>query len=273
MASHPNVNANQLEENWMQLLQDPDAPLLNRATQGSYPPGAAVGPFLLAYASQQGALPALPQATSYTAQGVKWNCAKEPPLPAAAGGWIANGCPAALAALGEHIGASGLANLFTSLGFYSTPALPLEMASPSLPVIERVDIAAIGQENLSVTPLQMALAAASLSGGGMRPAPLLAASILTPDKGWVAQHPAGSEATLLSGSGAATAMEALAVKDTAYWQVVALAHSSREELTWYLGGTLPGNPGAPLALALVLEERNPDLAVNIGQALLDTTQK
>lgn len=37
MASHPNFDANILDEQWDELIQDPEAPLLNRATQGSYP--------------------------------------------------------------------------------------------------------------------------------------------------------------------------------------------------------------------------------------------
>ncbi len=39
MASHPNFDANQLEENWNDLIQDEDSPLINRATQGRYPIG------------------------------------------------------------------------------------------------------------------------------------------------------------------------------------------------------------------------------------------
>lgn len=37
LASHPNFDANLLDEQWDELIQDPEAPLLNRATQGSYP--------------------------------------------------------------------------------------------------------------------------------------------------------------------------------------------------------------------------------------------
>jgi cell division protein FtsI/penicillin-binding protein 2 len=39
MASHPTFDPNNLSETGSQLINDPDAPLLNRATQGSYPPG------------------------------------------------------------------------------------------------------------------------------------------------------------------------------------------------------------------------------------------
>jgi len=48
MASHPTFNANRLSEIGQNLLQNPNSPLLNRATQGLYPAGAALGPLLLA---------------------------------------------------------------------------------------------------------------------------------------------------------------------------------------------------------------------------------
>ncbi len=37
MASHPNFDANFLDEQWIELIDDPETPLLNRASQGSYP--------------------------------------------------------------------------------------------------------------------------------------------------------------------------------------------------------------------------------------------
>jgi hypothetical protein len=53
---------------------------------------------------------------------------------------------------------------------------------------------------------------------------------------------------------------------------------AEEELTWYLGGSLPETlqqaqagelrPGFPITLALVLEEENLPLAEEIGQTLL-----
>ena len=39
MVSHPTYDPNQLDEEWEGLVADPDAPLLNRSTQGLYPVG------------------------------------------------------------------------------------------------------------------------------------------------------------------------------------------------------------------------------------------
>jgi cell division protein FtsW (lipid II flippase) len=50
MASHPSFDPNRLDEIGDTLGNDARAPLLNRATQGQYPPEAALRPFLTAYA-------------------------------------------------------------------------------------------------------------------------------------------------------------------------------------------------------------------------------
>ena len=48
MASHPNYDPNLLDDTGSSLTQDIESPLLNRATQGMYPPGSALNPFLIA---------------------------------------------------------------------------------------------------------------------------------------------------------------------------------------------------------------------------------
>jgi cell division protein FtsW (lipid II flippase) len=47
MASHPTFDPNQLDTQAGALLQDPNSPLLDRVSQGVYPPGDAFQPFIL----------------------------------------------------------------------------------------------------------------------------------------------------------------------------------------------------------------------------------
>lgn len=56
MASHPGYDPNQLDTIGSDLAKQPGAPLLNRATQGQYPAGPALGPFLQAHAMDKGTL-------------------------------------------------------------------------------------------------------------------------------------------------------------------------------------------------------------------------
>jgi cell division protein FtsW (lipid II flippase) len=54
MASHPTFDPNNLSETGSQLIDDPDAPLLNRATQGFYPPGNILSLFIRAKELEKG---------------------------------------------------------------------------------------------------------------------------------------------------------------------------------------------------------------------------
>ncbi len=267
IVSAPYFDPNQIETAWLDLIQDPAAPLLNRATLGQYTPGTSLGPFLLAYASSQGALPAIPSDLTYTNDKGIWKCAVEPQPPISPGKLIASGCPAASAALSEKIGARAMSQIFASLGFYTSPELPLEIAPSQPKPIQQAALAGIGQEDLVVTPLQMALAAAALSNRGMRPAARLVSAVLTPEQGWV-DLPAQPAVETPLAAGLEEALDMLTIQGTQTWDATAVIQNGASSLTWYIAGTLPQKTGKPLALALILEENNPNLAKQIGQSLL-----
>lgn len=272
ISSQPSFDANQLEESRIDLLQDPGAPLINRATQGQYSPGAALGPFLLAYTSIKGDLPAVQVPLGYRNEEGEWSCANTPESPLTPGKLVSSGCPVPLVTMGNQLGAQSLEELFASLGFYEQPDLPLVMAIPSTSGVSRPDLAALGQENLLVTPLQMVLAAAVLSNQGVRPVPQITAAVLPPQGDWIIIPGGPGQETVLAGS-TKTAEEALSEAGARQWSSVALARSadtqSEDWITWYLAGTLPEWQGTPLALALVLEERNPELAIQIGEKMFE----
>jgi peptidoglycan glycosyltransferase len=54
LASSPGFDPNRLDADWEMLTAQADAPLLNRATQGTYQPGMILAPFLLAQAVDDG---------------------------------------------------------------------------------------------------------------------------------------------------------------------------------------------------------------------------
>lgn len=275
ISSHPYFDPVTVDDNWNQLVQDPGSPLLNRATQGLYPPGTALGPFLLGYALANGDLPGLPQQTSLTEANRTWTCAMRPSGEETWSTLVSSGCPGALATLAQSTSAAQLDELFAGLGFYQAPQIFLPVATPGQPAVQQVALSAIGQENLTVTPLQMALAAAALSNQGVRPAASLAGAVQTPDQGWLVLVTGSSEEpTLLAANdGAAQAVELLALPDAPFWQSTGAALANQTSLSWYVGGTLANWRGTPLALALVLEGETPTIAEEIGQALLLSATK
>ena len=285
MSSQPGFDANQLANGydtarisaaWEQLVNDPKAPLFNRVTQGQYQPGPTLGPFLMTEAIDRVALPELPITLTYfSPSGTPLDCARS--LDQTDLDWgkvIRAGCPQPLVDLSKQFLPAQLDDLFNRLGFYRAPVLPIPTApeiSPSASV-ERADLAAVGIENLTISPLQIALAASALSAGGKIPQPILAVAVLTPNQGWVIL-PTGQSEQVFSVVSASTAANALAEPGEFFWQTLSITDLQSRSLSWYVAGTLPRWQGTPLAVAVVLEENNPDLAEMIGQSLLRAALK
>jgi cell division protein FtsW (lipid II flippase) len=281
MASHPAYDPNRLDEIWSELIQDPAAPLVNRAVQGQYQPGTVLGPFLLAaYQEQRGlqsGLPPLPGSLTFPLdQGeirLTLNCAVAPNTQTWPG-VIGAGCPAPIAVLGEQIALHSqgqpLLDLFERLGFYQTPALRLPAAAQVAPItLANPQHSAVGQANLLVSPLQMALAAATLSTDGLRPAPRLVQAVQDQSGGWTNLASLESGAQVFTGGGANATAYSLRAGEMPFWQSVARAQNTPgQAISWYLGGSLPDWTGTPLTIALLLEEDEPDHALEIGQQLL-----
>ncbi len=270
LASHPYFDPGTLQENWDAWVADPSAPLVNRAVQGQYPIGTTLGPFLLTTVAIQSGLPALPEKLSASIAGNNLSCALPPTTPLTWESVVAAGCPNPIAELSKRLSTGQILDLQRKLGFFDTPAIPLETAEAS-PEAEINDslIAALGLTDLKVTPLQMALAAATLSADGIRPAPRLAIAVETPHQGWVVL-PSDPSVRALTYSTLNRQIKNFGNTDLPIWHSSGLASDQDQQFTWFLAGTLPDWQGTPLALVVLLEDNQPALAENIGAALLKT---
>ena len=191
---------------------------------------------------------------------------------------VAAGCPGAAAALGMSLGKAGsnspdaLLALYKDFGLYSAPAIRLQVSSSLFPekTVDPVG-AALGQADLTISPLQMARAAAVLSSDGILPAPKLAVSIKTPQAGWVVLPDLSQPIRIFPAGVAGQTAESLATPDLPIWQEVSLVSAGTSQvITWYIAGTLPNWTGSPLVLALLIEEDDPSLAIETGQAVMKT---
>jgi cell division protein FtsW (lipid II flippase) len=270
MASHPNFDANQLDQQWPSLIGDPHAPLLNRATQGLYPPGTVLGLFLLAESGQSANLPALPSGTTLSTPSERMTCNLDPATPITWGAAITSGCPAQVDALGEALGAGRLLDLYQRLGFYTSPDVHLPAASQAPPkTVKDLDLFALGRESLNVSPLQMAVAAAGLSQNGLRPAPRLALSVQIPGQGWVILPPLSQPSQELPAPSVSSALDTVRVTGKPTWSAIGTApNGTGKQIAWFIGGTLPAWQGTPIAIALTLESGSADAARRIGASLL-----
>ena len=150
------------------------------------------------------------------------------------------------------------ASLYADFGFYSAPELRLPVADASTP----------GQgEPLRVSPLQMALAAATFSNGGVRPAPRIALAVNTPAQGWVVLPTLTDPVTVISPEIAATVAAANTPPDSVHWVLIGSAREKEKAFRWFITGTPTGWQGVPLTLVVLLESDDAALIEMIASRL------
>jgi len=151
--------------------------------------------------------------------------------------------------------------LYANLGFYDTPELRLPAANGST----------LGN-TLRLSPLQMVLAAATISSDGVRPAPRLAMSVNTPKQGWVILPALSNPVIVFPSANSADTAQTLMVSGQPFWQWNAQVTQVNKTFSWSLGGTLPNWQGTPLAVVVLLEENDPGRAGLIGITLLEAVE-
>ncbi|MBM3463996.1 MAG: hypothetical protein FJX76_18025 [Armatimonadetes bacterium] len=180
--SAPGFDPNRVsdESTWGKLLRDRSAPLLNRATEGSYPPGSVIKPAVLALALDAGTL----------RLGETFSCP----------GWIeVNGyrmhdyapgghgtldathamtwsCNVAFARIATGVGNRPFMEGLRRMGLGAAPSMELPCGAGNLPqssavTPEMLAQMGFGQGEMTVTPLQVAMLMAGLANEGrvMRP--------------------------------------------------------------------------------------------------------
>ncbi len=198
MASNPPYDPNRVPFELKELNENQlEAPLLNRATQGQYPPGSTFKVVTAAAGLDSGAI--TPETTidapgTIEVQGQPLSndfnqdfgaISLDTALTNSVNTWFAQ--------LGEQLGAETMFEYMDAFGFGSTPAIDLpadqvytsgifeggDLLGPGDPVdVARV---AFGQERLAVTPLQMAEVAAAVANGGRLMKPQIWSRVIDPD--------------------------------------------------------------------------------------------
>ncbi len=272
LSTFPYFDSNSLAENYTQWTDDPNAPFFNRALQGQYQPETAMGPFFLYQAILKGNLPSIPDQLSYPVQDGVITCTQAPQSGIDWAAVISNGCPAAAAFLTHNLSQDEITSLYEQLGFFEPPSLSLPVSSAERDQSDDMLIFFDDEtKNISVSPLQMALAAAALTSDGIRPDPTLLLGVQTPHQGWVMLNP-GVPTTALDADTANQVVDLLSVPSSFIWQATGFGKAVEDELTtWYIAGTTSEWIGSPLAVAVLIEKEDPALAQEIGRTLLQAT--
>jgi cell division protein FtsI/penicillin-binding protein 2 len=268
IASQPGFDPNLLDKNWLEWSVQKDSPLLNRATQGVYPVGTAIIPFILAAQTDPIVLPARPGTT--TIEDSK--CALDPGEKPNWSQALIAGCPGAVLSLLDRQPINQLEEIYRSAGFFDQPdlALPQAIASP----LRELDVekTIIGNVDATVTPLQMVLAVSALSANGVRPAPRIAIAVNTPSQGWVIL-PSGQKNQVFISEGLSNAFNLLNDGESPFWQTSASIPNAQGQTHWFIAGTLPDWQGTPLALAVVLEGSSAQTATSLGRDILNSVMQ
>lgn len=176
MVSKPDFDPNTIAENWNTLVNDENnSSLLNRATNGAYPPGSTFKIVTaLDYFRQKGSL----EGYSYLCQG---SITVDDHTIRCYNGTVhgqedfysafARSCNCAFADMGLSLGAGSLRNTAEDLLFnkalplnsYKTSKFTLENNSPNPLVIQT----SIGQGNTLVSPMHMALITSAIANDGV----------------------------------------------------------------------------------------------------------
>lgn len=289
MSSSPTFDANQLDDTWDDLNDDPAAPLVNRVTQGLYQPGTILQSALLGgvinarladpkdawdgdldVEVNDGSLPCVEEAgpaVDTLAEAYLW------------------ACPGPFQSL--DIAAPVLSDILIDFGLVDAPQfeLPAEAVEPADfdPILTLV-----GQSDLTVSPLQMVMVASAFANHGQMPALRLVNAIRPPGGEWEPEPPSGNPRGTISrdsaeamgnlmrkavSQGAASAAQ-LPGQSVYGHAGIALSGPEGSLNAWFIG-FVPRPDGGAVAVAVLIEDAGqPDAAAEIGgqvlQAALDS---
>ncbi len=303
LLSLPSYDPNTLDLNWEQLVSNPDTPFFNRALQGSYQPGGLLETPLMAAAllSNQPIDEFITQATDpVQLPDLEVSCAVRLPFDELSlREAYAFSCPKPFAQLAENIGSETVDAILNTFRFNQPPEIAdfqfQSTAEDTLltpqPLPDGINTdnlteTALGQGNLTVTPLEMAMLAAAIVNDGNAPQPNILLATRAPDSQlWSNVQTVRPTIPYMTESTArqlqdlmreTVAVGAAANAGRAGIDIgghATLAYSGDQSQAWFIGfATLGGRQG--IAVAVVLEDStDPGLAADIGGIALEAAHE
>lgn len=290
LASLPTYDPNSLDTDWNALVTDPQKPFFNRVLQGQYQPGGTLQTPLMAAAlvANLSLTDVTPNATTPARiDDLAVSCAlRLPVMELSLRDAYAFACPLPFEILAQRLGVQPLTSTLELMRLNVQPALegfPMQTPATSTAVIQADTLVkdALGQGQITVTPLQMAVLAAAVMNDGNAPQPftLMAThapeaedwtriTITRPSVPYMTEQTARQLQDLMRNTVANGAALNAARPGIDIGGHSALAYSGTETQAWFIGfATLPGRRG--IAAAVVLENSDdPGLAADIGGAIL-----
>jgi penicillin-binding protein A len=185
LSSH---DGQQARATWQPLVSSPDKPLINRATQELYPPGSTFKLVTAAAALERGISPDttfpdplqadLPQTSATIGNFGGGRCNDGNPITLQHA--LEVSCNTTFAQLGLSLGANALITQAERFGLNGESSFQLPLARSQIPTKldpPQTAQSAIGQRDVRVTPLQMAMIAGAIGNKGILMTPRVVAQI------------------------------------------------------------------------------------------------
>ena len=272
MASTPGYDPNQLDEAFDTLAQDEEAPLVNRVTQGQYQPGLVIEPFVLAQALADGLI-ALDDGVQGADQTVTLNgyilsCEQQLEADADWSTVLQFKCPYPITQLARQIGGDGIMKTYDAFGLFEAPQLPIVTETGERQAIMSIDLAGIGQDEQTVSPLQIARALAALANGGQLPQFALVSATQNEKGFWEPAEYEDLSRDVIPAGVARDVLAALPVKQgITEHSVLVLSGPEGSTNSWYLG-LAPADAPRYGVVVVVEDTDGQHSADQIGQGVL-----
>ncbi|HSD84067.1 MAG TPA: penicillin-binding transpeptidase domain-containing protein [Anaerolineae bacterium] len=276
LASYPSFDPNALDQNWKTLSTDPAAPLLNRATQGLYQPGAIFQTIMLAEAIEHG----IPLTTTLAQSDrllrldrLTLSCARGEASPLTLADAYAQACPAPFADLAAQLTPGDLLSVMQKWKLEQPPALEIRTsAAPTLTYNLSTTLAlqafAVGQGQLTLSPLRMALVAATIGNKGFMPAVFVVKDIQSPDGQWQPYNNSTQATTpIIDPKTARAILQAMRVQGHSVGHGGA-AFSGNRQHAWFIGLAPADQPKYAIAVLLEAAPAATD-AEDMGREVLE----
>jgi len=187
MVSYPHFNPSTLKENWEDLVEDENSPLLNRATMGMYTPGS-----IFKVITAVGALQNQDVSTEYECKGsvniegyILNDYNKEAHGSIDLEKSLIESCNVAFSQMGIELGEERLRNIAEKFYFNNNISfdIPTSKSIFTTKKMTNPDIGAtaIGQGKTLVTPLHMAMVASAIGNDGYMVKPILVNEVISAD--------------------------------------------------------------------------------------------
>ena len=268
ISTYPFFNANQLEENWDNWNNSENAPFLNRASQGAYPIGGLLSPLLL-FDQEIGLVNNFDDSIKFPSDKNTPEC--ESPAHNL-DNWqsnVKNGC---LSVLSQLINNENLASINESPQFefiFNAPKIGIPV-NPSIEISPNASWINLisGEDQIRISPLQIAASLAPLSNGGYIVEPTILSSVNISSGQWVIL-PFEEKQAILKPEKAAEISQFLTSNEGNRWELSAVTYDSNDAYSWYVIGTNNGNRATPIVIVSVIETNNREKIQSIGKKIFN----